>query len=168
MNESGGPQNAGNESEPAKTTDKVPLTARLMLHESLSARRAAAIIAASTVVITVAGGILERVFDHKEFHTTGKGLWFALETVTTVGYGDVTPSARSGRIIAGVIMLAGIAFLAIITAAVTAALIESSRRRFLQTEADMSNRLEEVSERLSRIESALERVGSGPGEHRAS
>ncbi len=160
---------------PANTSEgdvqqvKVPLTARLMLRESLSARRAAAIIAAATVVITVAGGILERIFDHKEFHTTGTGLWFALETVTTVGYGDVTPSQRSGRIIAGVIMLAGIAFLAVITAAVTAALIESSRRRFAQTEADMSNRLEEMSDRLVRIEAAIERAGSGrQGEHGAS
>ncbi len=167
MSESGGPQNPGNESRPAEQTQKVPLTARLLLHESLSARRAAAIIATSTVLITVAGGILERVFDHKEFHTTGKGLWFALETVTTVGYGDVTPSQRSGRIIGGVIMLAGIAFLAVITAAVTAALIESSRRRFVQTEADISDRLEEMSDRLVRIEAALERAGSGQGEHGA-
>ncbi len=167
MSESGGPKNPGIESEPAEHAEKVPLTARLMLHESLTARRAAAIIASTTVVITVAGGILERVFDHKEFHTTGKGLWFALETVTTVGYGDVTPSARSGRIIAGVIMLAGIAFLAIITAAVTAALIESSRRRFLQAETDMSHQLGELSDRLTRIEAALERVGSRPGERGA-
>ena len=159
------PAAPANNSEAQGEHVKVPLTARLMLHESLSARRAAAIIAATTVVITVAGGILERVFDHNEFHTTGKGLWFALETVTTVGYGDVTPSARSGRIIAGVIMLAGIAFLAIITAAVTAALIESSRRRFVQTEADMSHRLEEMTERLSRIEAAIERAGSGQSEH---
>jgi voltage-gated potassium channel len=148
--------------------EKIPLTARLMLHESLTARRAAAIIAAATVVITVAGGILERVFDHREFHTTGKGLWFALQTVTTVGYGDVTPSQRSGRIIAGVVMLAGIAFLAVITAAVTASLIESSRRRFAQNEADQANRLEEISERLSRIEASLERSGSGPGQRPAS
>ncbi len=145
------------DSEATSQPEKVPLTARLLLQESLTARRAAAIIAATTIVVTVAGGILERVFDHKEFHTIGKGLWFALQTVTTVGYGDATPAQRSGRIIAMVVMLAGIAFLAVITAAVTAALIESSRRRFVQTEADMSQRLEEVSERLSRIEAALER-----------
>ena len=70
---------------------KVPLTARLLLHQSLTARRAAGIIAAFAFVITVAGGILERVLDHREFQTIGKGLWFALQTVTTVGYGDVTP-----------------------------------------------------------------------------
>ena len=79
---------------------KVPLTARLMLHDSLTARRAAGIIAAFTVVITVAGGFLERLLDHQEYPTIGKGLWLALQTVTTVGYGDVTPKHGSGRFIA--------------------------------------------------------------------
>ena len=82
------------EDEPVETPPKVPRTARLLLRQSLTARRAAAIIAAFTLVITVAGGILERVFDRPEFPTIGKGLWFALQTVTTVGYGDVTPEAR--------------------------------------------------------------------------
>ena len=101
-----------------------------MLRDSLTARRAAGIIAVFTVVITVGGGVLERVLDHQEYPTIGKGLWFALQTVTTVGYGDVTPKQPSGRFIATVIMLAGIGFLAVVTAAVTATLVESSRRRF--------------------------------------
>jgi voltage-gated potassium channel len=136
--------------------EKVPITARLLLHESLTARRAAGIIAGFTVVITVAGGILERVLDHREFHTIGRGLWFALQTVTTVGYGDVTPKLRQGRIIAAVVMLAGIGFLAVITASATATLVESSRRRFAaRDEADVSEQLFEVNERLARIEAAL-------------
>jgi voltage-gated potassium channel len=144
------------EGESADRPDKVPMTARLLLRESLSARRAAAIIAGFTVVITVAGGILERVVDHQEFPTIGKGLWFALQTVTTVGYGDVTPKQSDGRFIAAVVMLAGIGFLAVITASVTASLVESSRRRFAaQSDEDMTRRLAEVSERLERIEAAL-------------
>ena len=135
--------------------DKVPLTARLLLHQSLTARRAAAIIAAFTVVITIVGGILARVVDRPEYPTIGKGLWFALQTVTTVGYGDVTPKHTSGRVIGAVVMLAGIGFLAVITASVTASLIESSRRRFNASEADLAQRLEEVSERLERIEAGL-------------
>jgi voltage-gated potassium channel len=129
----------------------------LLLHESLTARRAAAIIATVTVVITVLGGILERVFDHQEFHTVGKGMWFALQTVTTVGYGDATPRHTDGRIIATVVMLSGIAFLAVITASATAALIESSRRRFVRADADISRRLDEMNERLANIEKAVER-----------
>jgi len=144
-------QDGANDSPP-----KIPLTARLLLQESLSARAAAGIIAAFTVLITVAGGILERVIDHREFHTIGRGLWFALQTVTTVGYGDVTPRETDGRTIAAVVMLTGIGFLAVITASVTASLVESSRRRFAaRSEEDVTRLLEEVSERLTRIEAAL-------------
>src|SRR5947208_12882261 len=137
--------------------DKVPLTARLLLRESLTARRAAGIIAGFTILITVGGGILERVVDHKEFPTIGKGLWFALQTVTTVGYGDVTPKHSDGRFIGAVVMLTGIGFLAVITASVTASLIESSRRRFVESEGDVARRMEEVSKRLVRIEASLAR-----------
>lgn len=145
---------AGGAGEPPA---KVPLTARILLYESLSARRAAVIIAAFTLLITVAGGILERVIDHREYPTIGKGLWLALQTVTTVGYGDVTPQQPNGRIVAAVVMLAGIGFIAVITASVTAALVENARRRFaLQAEEDVSSRLREVSQRLARIEAALD------------
>ncbi len=135
--------------------EKVPITARLLLRESLTARRAAGIIAGFTVLITIAGGILERLADHREFPTIGRGLWFALQTVTTVGYGDVTPKQADGRFIAAVLMLAGIGFLAVITASVTASLVEGSRRRFVdRSEMDVARRLEEISDRLARIEAA--------------
>ncbi len=136
---------------------KVPLTARLLLHASLTARKAAGIIAAFTVLITVAGGFLERYLDHAEYPTIGRALWFALQTVTTVGYGDVTPKQAVGRFIAAVVMLSGIGFLAVITASVTASLVESSRRRFTaQSEEDDMRKFDEIADRLARIEAALE------------
>lgn len=135
---------------------RMPLTTRLLLHESLTARRAAGVIAGVTVLVTVAGGILERLLDHQEYPTIGKGLWFALQTVTTVGYGDATPERSAGRIIAAVVMLTAIGFLAVITASATAALVESGRRRFAaKSEADIEQRLDEVNARLARIEAAL-------------
>jgi voltage-gated potassium channel len=142
---------------------KVPLTARLLLRESLTARRAAAIIAGVALLITVGGGVLARLLDHQEYPTIGRGLWFALQTVTTVGYGDVTPRHTDGRLIAAIVMLTGIGFLAVITASVTASLIESSRRRFAESERDLTRQLHEVSERLVRIEASLDRpTPSGP------
>lgn len=129
-----------------------------MLRESLTARRAAVIIASFTVLLTILGGILERVVDRQEYPTIGKGLWFALQTVTTVGYGDVTPARSSGRVIATLLMLVGIGFLAVITAAVTASLVESSRRRYVaEAEADEDRERDEVTARLARIEALLER-----------
>ena len=150
------------EDESADRAGKVPLTARLLLHDSLTARRAAGIIAAFTVVITLAGGILERVLDHREYPTIGRGLWFALQTVTTVGYGDVTPRDSVGRFIAAVVMLSGIGFLAVITAAVTASLVESSRARFTaQSGLDDARQFDEITDRLARIEAALEQQAPG-------
>jgi voltage-gated potassium channel len=145
------------DSESGDLPEKVPMTARLLLRESLTARRAAGIIAAFTLLITLTGGILERVVDQQEFPTIGKGLWFALQTVTTVGYGDVTPKQADGRFIGAVVMLAGIGFLAVITASVTASLIESGRRRFAaQSEVDVTRQLEQISDRLARIEATLD------------
>jgi voltage-gated potassium channel len=123
---------------------RVPLAARPLMRESFSARRAAAVIAALTLLVTVGGGITERLLDRPEFPTISKGLWFALQTVTTVGYGDVVPTRVDGRIIAAVVMLAGIGFIAVITASVTAGLVESSRRRFAESERDLARRLDEV------------------------
>lgn len=137
----------------------------MLLRESLTARRAAAIIAGATIVITVAGGILERMVDHREFPTIGKGLWFALQTVTTVGYGDVTPTQTGGRVIAALVMLTGIGFLAVVTASVTAALVESSRRRYAaKADAGIERQLSEVSDRLARIEASLSNSGSRPSD----
>ena len=150
------------EDESAETPAKVPLTARLLLRESLTARRAAAIIAAFTVLVTVVGGILERLLDHQEYPTIGRGLWFALQTVTTVGYGDVTPERAVGRFIASVVMLSGIGFLAVITASVTATLVESSRRRFAaQSDLDEARQLDRIDQRLARIEATLAQPESG-------
>ena len=116
-------------------------------------------------MITVAGGILERVLDHQEYPTIGKGLWFALQTVTTVGYGDVTPKQSVGRFIAAVVMLSGIGFLAVVTASVTASLVESSRRRFTaQSEADAARQLDEITNdwRGSKRHSISRRLGGHP------
>jgi len=155
MSEPGSRQPDGAQTQAGALPAKVPLTARLLLRETLTARRAAAIIAAFTLLVTIAGGILERVFDHAEFQTIGKGLWFALQTVTTVGYGDVTPKHSDGRFIAAVVMLTGLGFLAVITASVTASLIEGSRRRFVESERDLSRQLDDITLRLASIEKSL-------------
>jgi hypothetical protein len=54
-------------------------------------------------------------------------------------------------------MLTGIGFLAVTTASVTASVIESSRRRFAESEVELARQLQEVSERLVRIEASLSR-----------
>src|SRR3954469_17352131 len=81
----------------------------------LTARRAALMIASYTMVVTVAGGLIASLTDRKDFSSFGEGLWWALQTVTTVGYGDVVPTSAVSRVIGGFVMVSGIAFLTVIT-----------------------------------------------------
>ena len=48
-----------------------------------------------------------RIFDRHEYPTCGRAVWFTLQTVTTVGYGDVTPTATIGRAVGAVVILVG-------------------------------------------------------------
>jgi voltage-gated potassium channel Kch len=93
------------------------------LREPPSVRLAARAIVVATLLVVVGGGILMRIADHKEYPSVFVGMWWAIQTVTTVGYGDVTPKAVAGRIVASFVMLEGIAFLAIITAAITSTFV---------------------------------------------
>ncbi len=88
-----------------------------------SVRNAARAIVVATTVVVVASGCLMRFLDHKEYANVWVGMWWAIQTVTTVGYGDVTPHRVAGRIVASFVMLEGIAFLAIVTAAITSTYI---------------------------------------------
>jgi hypothetical protein len=56
-----------------------------------------------------------RLFDSADFPTYGGALWWAVSTVTTVGYGDVVPKQPVGRVVAAVLMIAGFAFLSLLT-----------------------------------------------------
>ena len=132
--------------------------ASLLGRRALTPRRAAIIIGAYTVVVTLAGGIAARIADPRDFHSLGTSLWWALQTVTTVGYGDVVPRSASGRAIGAVVMLSGIGFLTVVTAAVTAALIEGVRHRARGGVGHPldSRFAEEISARLTAIEARLE------------
>src|SRR4029077_9866106 len=104
------------------------------LREPVSVRNAADVIVVATVIVVVTGGVLMRVLDHREYPNIGRGLWWAMQTVTTVGYGDVTPRTVSGRIIAAGVMLWGIAFLAILIAAITSTFVARAERERVQTQ----------------------------------
>ncbi len=115
------------------------------------------VIAAYTLLTTVVSGVLVWLVDRNDFPTLGDGLWWALQTVTTVGYGDIVPTSGIGRIIGTVVILNGIAFLTVITAAVTASLIEAARSRRQRSEhSDLAAQVEDVNVRLANIERLLQ------------
>ncbi|HET7380660.1 MAG TPA: potassium channel family protein [Gaiellales bacterium] len=133
------------------------------LNEPPSVRIAASVIVAATTLVVVGGGILIRVVDHSEYPSVWVGMWWALQTVTTVGYGDVTPQHLSGRLVGVLVMLEGIAFLAIITAAITSTFVaRAARERAVHESSDeaafearVEARLADLVRRFDQLESTL-------------
>jgi voltage-gated potassium channel len=124
-----------------------------------SIRLAMRVIITATVVTTFLGGLLVWLFDRHDYPTFGDAMWWALQTVTTVGYGDITPTNAVGRLIGAAVLLYAVAFLAILTAAITTSFVERARReRGLATDADIHAivaGLEEIAARLDRLEQHL-------------
>lgn len=101
-----------------------------------------------------------RFLDPKDFDNVWIALWWAAQTVTTVGYGDVVPTNVAGRVVASVLMLMGIGFLTVVTASITAALIETARRRVGDPQqARLEAKLDEISARLRQLEGTRPREG---------
>ena len=125
-------------------------------------RRAARIISAATLVVTVGGGVLDPPGRPAGLPHDRTGLWWSIQTVTTVGYGDIVPTTTSGRLIASIVMLTGIAFLTVITATITSTFVEAARRRAEGRDTDtLSARLDLIGTRLAAIEAGLKRLDTG-------
>ncbi len=122
-------------------------------------RGAAVVIAVTTIVITVASGIVMTVVDRDNYPTIGTGLWWAIQTTTTVGYGDHVPTTFAGRALAAFVMLFGIGFLTVITAAITSTFVARSQLELKGSEpqAPTAEQFRQLDERLERIEAALTR-----------
>jgi voltage-gated potassium channel len=113
------------------------------------------VIVTSTILIVVISAVAMRVFDHHEFPTFGVAIWWATQTVTTVGYGDTPVHKAIGRILGVVVMLEGVAFLAVVTAAITSTFVTRAERELGANHTDAL--LRDVGERLDRIEALLAR-----------
>ena len=136
------------------------------LREPVSVRNAANVIVVATAIVVAAGGVAMRVLDHHEYPNVWRGMWWALQTVTTVGYGDVTPTRVSGRIVAAFVMLEGIAFVAILVAAITSTFVARAARERERAgagaaesgEEQIGARFDDLAERLDRVETMLARL----------
>lgn len=84
------------------------------------------------------------------------GIWWAVTTMTTVGYGDTYPTTTTGRIVAAVLMLGGIALLGVVTATLASWLVErvseANEAEQAATRAQVANLSDQVAslERLLR------------------
>jgi voltage-gated potassium channel len=114
----------------------------LQAERRLTSGNALRLTALATVFLTIAAGAVQATVDTQDFASFWDGVWWAVVTVTTVGYGDIYPHTVPGRIVAIALMLLGIGFLAVLTATVAS--------HFVQ--ADQEEGSHEILETLRRIE----------------
>jgi voltage-gated potassium channel len=123
---------------------------------SLEGIKYAALVAAAVVVV---GGAVyasvEKVDPEGRTLTTWDGIWWAVTTVTTVGYGDIYPKTDGGRAIAMTIMLVGIGFVALFTAFIADRFIK------IQTETETKENL--ILTELQAISARLDALDGGRG-----
>ena len=127
------------------------LLARHRLHYALLITGAVVLAAAALTLAVEEGG-------GGSIDSFGDALWWAVTTVTTVGYGDMFPITPAGRGIAAFLMLAGITLFGVLTANIAAFFVEQE-----QQANPVAERLDEVLRRLEQLERRLETGGAKPG-----
>jgi voltage-gated potassium channel len=123
----------------------------LIIERTLTSRRGFRFIAAVTALLVFVTGAVVSVVDTKDFPNVGDGVWWAIVTVTTVGYGDFVPHSVSGRIVASIVMIVGIGFISVLTATIASTFVASDHAD-TDSSADILAALTRIEERLERLE----------------
>ncbi len=138
----------------AGRTVAMPLNQFVMrrLEGALETGRILRYLIAAIVTIAVASALIMRIVDPADFPSLGLALWWAVTTVTTVGYGDVVPVQPGGRAVAAILMIVGYASLSLLTGIIASVLVH--KRTQAATPATATD-VEQLDRRLAEIERLL-------------
>ena len=100
----------------------------------------------------------ERDAEGASITTFGDAVWWTITTISTVGYGDRYPVTFEGRVVAGALMVTGIALLGVVTASIASWFVENLRRAGEEVTAEIEEEIDEVAEDVQRTEDQLAAV----------
>ncbi|NJC72336.1 hypothetical protein HC031_21830 [Planosporangium thailandense] len=140
-----------------------PLRMLVRRRPRLSWLQAVASITAFTGLVVLSAAVLVTLTDPGRFPDIPAGLWWAVTTFTTVGYGDMVPASAAGRLVAAALMFVGIGSFAFLTAVAASAIvvgevgdeeriIERDEREIERTQRLILARLVDIDRRLERLE----------------
>ncbi|WP_301451779.1 potassium channel family protein [Bifidobacterium crudilactis] len=117
-------------------------------------------VGASVTLIVFIGSLAvldaERSAPGASIKTFGQALWWTFVTITTVGYGDYAPVTSTGRVIAFVLMLGGIALIGVVTATLASWIVDAVSAEEHKESSINHEEVAEISHRLERIERKLD------------
>src|SRR3954451_17453861 len=129
-----------------------------MRRKGLRPRYAAYVIVVSWSIGVVVFGVVERLVDPGTFDNVWLGMWGAIQTVTTVGYGDVVPGSTAGKVIATFLMLGGLSLFAVVTGAITSAVVAQRQKDRVDDDDPIARRLDEMSAKLAAVQADIARL----------
>jgi voltage-gated potassium channel len=135
-----------------------------LTQRAVANRRVFPYLAVVTFALGLLAGFVVTLLDKKDFPTFGTGVWWAIVTLGTVGYGDVVPHTPWGRVVGSLVIVIGVTFIAYLTATVTSAFVSAAeeearqeeRKREEASEAETRELLRGLKAQLDAIEARLE------------
>jgi voltage-gated potassium channel len=125
---------------------------RRIKRKGLRPRVAASVTAVVWLIAIAVFGIVERLVDPDSFDNVWLAMWWATQTVTTVGYGDVVPSQTAGQLVATILMVGGLSLFAVITGMITSVFVTRAQSESRSEGEDV------VSGKLDHLATELEAV----------
>ena len=116
-------------------------------------------LAVTTLLVGLLAGFVVTLVDKQDFPTFGDGVWWAIVTLGTVGYGDIVPHTAWGRVVGSLVIVFGVTFIAFLTAIVTSAFVSAAEQRARVAEQQREEASEEETRKLLRsLQTQLEAI----------
>lgn len=116
-------------------------------------------VAGAAIVVGAGAGA---AFETETVGSYGRGLWWAVSLMTTVGFIGAPPRTTAGAVISVILMLIGFLLLSLLSAALASMFVREDvapvEERELVSEAEIAHRLDSIATRLERLEATLKRL----------
>ena len=127
--------------------------------KGLRPRYAAYLIIVAWLIAIVIFGIVQRIADPDTYPTIWLAWWWAIQTVTTVGYGDAVPQNTAGKLVAAFLMIGGLSLISILTATITSSFVARRQEKARARGEDATmQQLTRLSEQVESLEAELRRA----------
>jgi voltage-gated potassium channel len=152
--------------DPSARTAARPPSSRLdaRIRRMVATRRIFPVLVLVTLALALLAGFTATLVDQEDFPSFGVGVWWAIVTLATVGYGDVVPTTSWGRVVGSATIIVGVTFLSFLTAIVTSLFISTEqeqkaaeeRKLRAASQAETRALLLRLDERLTAIDAKLD------------
>ncbi|WP_417597116.1 potassium channel family protein [Oceanospirillum sp.] len=126
------------------------------VHAILARNNLGTTLLVSAVFVGLSGTLISII--DPAIDTPWNGIWWALVTITTVGYGDIVPISPAGKLVGAFLILLGIGLFSLLTASFSVYFLSREEEEVTDKESELLGRIDRVEVRLERLEGNISRM----------